>query len=233
MISEPVVRHFDFEAIRPSFSEVTEIMGYKAGSEPEFLPDLVGNFLSEAANHSGAAGCFGTFKVDRISIKEGNIYFNEQQIHCGSRIARQLNGSEYLSMLIATAGSKFENWIISQKENGDIMSEYICSSVGSVIAEKIADALEDEICREANKSGMGVTNRYSPGYCNWKMQEQGIIFKNLPSEEIGVSLNSSFLMMPVKSTSAIIGIGVGVTKRLYECESCNQKDCIVRLAREK
>ena len=57
------------------------------------------------------------------------------------------------------------------------------------------------------------TNRYSPGYCGWHVSEQHKFFAFLPQNYCGIELSDSALMKPVKSVSAIIGIGKDCSKR--------------------
>ncbi len=229
----PEIRHFVFSEIAPSYEEVLTIMGYVPGNEPSFLPDIMGTIMAEAGQHTEAAGCFRIFKTENVNRKGGLILFSDGIIHCGMKIAGQMKGVEYLAFLLVTAGHNFESWIKNKKSEGDIMAEFLCSSIGSVIADKAADVIESEIKKEAEGSGMGITNRYSPGYCDWSVKEQEIIFRLLPAGTTGVSLTNSFLMSPVKSVSGIIGLGHGIKHRPYACEVCNIEDCIVKRAREK
>jgi hypothetical protein len=229
----PIILHLNFEDIRPSYEEVVTAMGYVPGAEPSFLPDILETLMEEAVLHTEAAGCFRIFKVENVNIKGGWISFSDGIIHCGRKIAAQLKGAEYLGIFLATAGQSFESWIKSKKSDGDIMSEFLCSSIGSEIADKAADQVESEIKKVAEGSGMGITNRYSPGYCDWSVKEQEIIFRLLPASGIGVSLTSSFLMSPVKSVSGIIGLGHGIRQVPYACELCSIEDCIVKRARGK
>lgn len=48
--------------------------------------------------------------------------------------------------------------------------------------------------------------RFSPGYCDWGLEEQALIFKVLDASSIGVSLSPHFVMSPAKSVSAIAAV---------------------------
>ncbi|MDR2914435.1 MAG: hypothetical protein LBV74_06355, partial [Tannerella sp.] len=78
-----------------------------------------------------------------------------------------------------------------------------------------------------------ITNRYSPGYCNWSLQEQQKLFHLLGDKPVNVTLSSSCLMQPIKSVSGIIGVGRNVKEKAYGCTVCNNKDCIYRKILEK
>ncbi len=46
--------------------------------------------------------------------------------------------------------------------------------------------------------------RYSPGYCGWHITGQKKLFEELKPESIGITLNSSYLMQPIKSISGVM-----------------------------
>jgi hypothetical protein len=231
MNNKPVIRNFNYSEVKPAFSEVAIIMGYSPGTEPSFLPGPVEALLLEASEHSSAAACYVIFEIEDIKIPEGQIYYPGGNLTCGSKIAGQMLGSDSFVLFVATAGNSFDDWIKSKAAENDVFSEYLCSSIGSVIADKAADVIQEEIGHYAEISGKGITNRYSPGYCSWLVMEQKGIFDLLPADKIGVTLTQSFLMKPLKSISGIIGIGKDNVPGPYMCEMCDLSDCMVKRAR--
>jgi hypothetical protein len=221
----------DYDQIRPSQEEVATIMGYPRGTEPSFVPEMLSGLLDEARSHVTPGGCYSIFKMEDVKIPQGQVIHSKGNLRCGSRIARQLSGSDSFALFLTTAGNSFDAWVKSKASAGDTLSEYLCSSIGSVIADKVADLVQDEINDFAVSRGKGITNRYSPGYCSWNIREQRGIFDLLPAEKIGVALSPSFLMKPIKSISGIIGIGTGKVPGPYMCDLCNMTNCLVKTAR--
>jgi hypothetical protein len=78
------------------------------------------------------------------------------------------------------------------------------------------------------KGGLHITNRYSPGYCDWDIREQKKLFELLPENFCGISLLDSMLMKPIKSISGFIGIGSNVTFNRYTCNYCKDRNCLYR-----
>jgi hypothetical protein len=231
MDNKPVILFPDYNTIEPTLNEVGEIMGYSNGTEPSFVPEMVAELLKEAQVHATAAGCYSIFKIDEVKAPQGQIVHSSGSLRCGSKIARQILGSEYFALFITTAGNSFDTWIKSKATGGDVLAEYLCSSIGSVIADKVADMIQEEINKASSNEGRGITNRYSPGYCSWNIREQRGIFDLLPSEKIGVTLLPSFLMKPIKSVSGIIGIGIDKVPGPYMCDMCNMTNCLVKRAK--
>lgn len=231
MKNKQVILTPDYETVRPYPAEVTTIMGYPPGSEPAYVPEMLEILLNEAASHVSAGGCYSIFGIVEINVPKGLIFYNSGSIKCGSKIAKQMIDSDSFALFIATTGDMFDEWMMSKAAGGDVLAEYLCSSIGSSIADKVADIVQEEIKGIAVNTGKGITNRYSPGYCSWNIREQRGIFDLLPAEKIGVRLTSSFLMKPIKSVSGIIGIGVDKKPGPYMCDICDMTNCLVKKAR--
>jgi cobalamin-dependent methionine synthase I len=106
--------------------------------------------------------------------------------------------------------------------------------IGSLITDKTVEKLQEKITALISESEMGITDPFSPGYCNWSVAEQQKIFTLLPENFCGIQLSASSLMRPIKSVSGIIGIGTNCKQKGYQCEWCNDKNCIYgRIRRQK
>ena len=143
----------------------------------------------------------------------------------GSIIERQLRGSEAYALFIATAGMEFETWQQRLKEQDDMVRIFIADALGSVIAERCADKMEEHLQQSIDKLGWRHTNRFSPGYCGWDVNEQQLLFPLFEGHTCDVRLTDSSLMVPIKSVSGIIGLGRNVQHLDYTCGMCNMKFC--------
>ncbi len=112
--------------------------------------------------------------------------------------------------------------------DGDMLKGYIIDIAASELVEKTTDLLESELLKIVSRKNFGVTNRYSPGYCGWNVNDQHKLFSFLPDNFCGVSLTDSALMLPIKSISAVIGIGANSEKEDYQCSLCDTDFCYKR-----
>ena len=149
----------------------------------------------------------------------------------GKIIEHQLKGAEAYALFICTAGTEYEEYQKSLKEEGDMVRVFIADALGSVIAEKTADCMEQSLQESIHKLGWHHTNRFSPGYCGWHVSEQQLLFPLFGGDTCGVSLTESSLMMPIKSVSGIIGLGPQVRHLDYTCGLCDFKQCYKRKQR--
>jgi len=139
-----------------------------------------------------------------------------------------LQHSEKYALFIVTAGPGPENMVRLLMEKGNYLEGYIADLVASAIVEGTADQIEEHIRSKAERLGLKITNRYSPGYCSWDVKEQQKIFSLFPQGCCGVRLSESSLMYPVKSVSGLIGAGAKVKYSNYTCGFCTMKNCHFR-----
>ena len=108
-------------------------------------------------------------------------------------------------------------------------------SAGSVAVDSVADQVNYFICHKALDSGMKTGPRLSPGYGRWPLTDQRLIFGLLPGERIEVYLNDRCMMVPQKSVSFCIGLGLqenlrGINRKINPCRYCGMPNCLYRRA---
>ncbi len=108
------------------------------------------------------------------------------------------------------------------------MRGYVYDVLGSVTVEAAVDKMQGELEIKMQEKELKITNRYSPGYCGWPVNDQFKLFSFFPDNYCGITLSSSALMAPIKSVSGVIGIGPKVKKHPYTCQLCDAQNCIYR-----
>ena len=80
-------------------------------------------------------------------------------------------------------------------------------SLGNERIEALCDAFCSSVADRKAREHLAVTSRFSAGYGDLSLEYQKKIFDLLdPPSRIGLTLNSSYLMSPSKSVTAIIGV---------------------------
>ena len=213
--------------------EIELTMGYSGNNIPLHFVDLVDDVISQAEPLCTIKAGYRIVKIKYNSEhKDGfyadNIYLNTQKIVTG-----KIKKADKAALFVCTIGPAIEEWSRKLMKDGDGVLSYIVDTVASVIVESATDKLHDHIGREMKMKGMKITNRYSPGYCDWNVSEQHKLFSMLPEKFCGITLTESALMVPVKSVSGIIGIGHDVKWLKYTCDTCGIVDCTYRITRLK
>lgn len=96
------------------------------------------------------------------------------------------------------------------------------------VASEAVEFLVDEIEQTVSDWLMpheAISLPFSPGYCDWPVDEQAKLFSLLPEEPLDISLLPTCLMTPRKTIAGLLGIGL--TARINDtcnpCKSCPQK----------
>jgi hypothetical protein len=87
------------------------------------------------------------------------------------------------------------------------MAATVLDTIGSIAINQILNQLRTDVTLAAEKMGLQSTRHYAPGYCDWELEQQRILFPVLEYIELGVKLNEACMMIPRKSVSGVIGIG--------------------------
>ncbi len=214
--------------IRIDTKIIAELMGFDADNVPAPYDEIIQTELAETENYPNIKGGFMLSGNIEIIPPKGYFYFEGIKFNTGKLVIKNLKNSEKMAMFICTAGPEVSRRSGGLIDSGNLPEGYVADLVGSVLVEEAMDILQERLRVEFEQEGLRITNRYSPGYCDWKVDEQHKLFGIFPSDFCGVRLSESALMIPVKSVSGVIGIGKEVRFHKYICNACNKVNCIYR-----
>ncbi len=106
----------------------------------------------------------------------------------------------------------------------------VVQATAAAYTEYCADYAQQELEMYAAQHSLYLRPRYSPGYGDFQLSCQRFLFDALQiSKNIGVSLTDSFLMVPFKSVTAVIGVSNDPTQcHINKCMTCTTKNCPFR-----
>jgi hypothetical protein len=188
----------------------------------EFIQKLKSEALSLCIPRFGYRFLSGERK-DKQSLTVGGLAFRPDSI-----IVKCLQNSEFYAEVVASVGKELDDWIEKKRSGNDVMEAFVADALGSVIVEAIVSWGTSFLTQKMAPWNLKVSNSYSPGYCGWDVSEQKLFFSLLPHQFCGISLLDSCLMLPIKSVSALVGIGENIEKKPYGCAICRKKDCFKR-----
>jgi hypothetical protein len=227
-VVEVLHRGFTFAELRPSPREVGLVLGYPGGELPEVV---------QAAIDEVAARGEGLWSIEGGCVLVPDVTFDRpahrlraggQEFDVGKIVGGQLGRSSALVVFLCTAGKGIEELSRGLMAGGDPFTGFVADTLGSLIVEAAMDRLQGALVEELAGRGLRITNRYSPGYCEWHVSEQQKLFRLFPAGYCGVSLTDTSLMRPTKTVSGFIGVGPDVRKVPYTCKLCQLQDCLYR-----
>jgi len=210
--------------------QVYRYLGYDAGSEP---PPRIESLIDEhiAISDQFSFPCT-TYTILDVQFVLGTRAFIEGLISFESKVVSQLlRKCQKVALFVATIGDELEYVAGHLAEDGLLLQSTVLESIGSSAVEQAANFLQERIRDTAELQGLVASKRrFSPGYCDWDVDQQEKLFEALDASSIGVELTETCLMLPRKSISGIIGIGLpdqGI-ENYNPCPTCDKSDCVGR-----
>ncbi len=147
--------------------------------------------------------------------------------------------ADHLALFAATMGHEVSTEIEVLFAQNEFALGSMLDSVASQAADRTSEILEAKYHRSLRSHEGGSEDRvvlgYSPGYCGWHITGQKRLFDHLGPEEIGITLNDSCLMTPLKSVSGVL---IAAPRDLHTfdigfsyCAACQHHSCLPRLER--
>ena len=207
---------------------LSTMLGFPDGDLPEPFGEYVVQAIQEAEFLCDIRGAFRFSGNCEFSANNSHILVEGLEFGIGKTVDKELRNATSIAFFICTAGEGISRRSQVLLSGDDPVLGYVFDLLGSMIVESATDLLQAEIQRMALSEGLLITNRYSPGYCNWSVADQHKLFSLFPVNCCGINLTDSALMHPIKSVSGIIGLGANVVFREYTCNLCSQVECFHR-----
>ena len=143
-------------------------------------------------------------------------------------LAAHLKGCEEALLLGATLGSRVDA-AIRRLALGSVAEGAAAQAVAAALIESYCD----EVQARFETGGLAQRPRFSPGYGDWDLAEQKLLFPVLNCAKlIGLTLTEGCMMAPSKSVTAVIGLSTDVQCVWNKCMICGNINCPYRASEE-
>ena len=161
--------------------------------------------------------------VDATGVTlESGTRFNSRDL------AAHLKGCEEALLLGATLGSRVDA-AIRRLALGSVAEGAAAQAVAAALIESYCD----EVQAKFDTGGLAQRPRFSPGYGDWDLAEQRLLFPVLNCAKlIGLTLTEGCMMAPSKSVTAVIGLSEDVQCVWNKCMTCGNINCPYRASEE-
>jgi len=176
--------------------------------------------------------------IKKVTVSEfDNIFEGEKKNEDQTPLENIYPNSHNLALFALTVSSEIVDTIDDLFNKQDFALAAMLDSVASMAADKSVEVLESYLYnnlseRNLTKNGSIVLG-YSPGYCGWDLSGQKKLFGYLNPGEIGITLNDSYLMSPLKSVSGVLVHGdkeIHVFESSFTfCSYCKNQTCYDRI----
>ena len=203
-------------------NEVLRYLHHKNKPLEENLDNLVDSLIRETLDTARPRFVYSIFEIEK---NNGIVLKNTDLVLRGANITDHLKESEKCAVMCATLGSEIE-MRINYYSKTELLKSVILDACASTLIEALCDNTENIIKEEAGKDGYFITARFSPGYGDFDISVQKDLLNIIEAQKkIGVTVTDTFIMLPRKSVSAVIGFQHKEPKtEIDKCSSCNLKE---------
>jgi len=206
--------------------QLCHYIGYNDGHK---LSARISSLIDDYAEHAHYfINPLYSYIIKDVEWARGSIALIEDSIIFKSRVIAQLLEDCYqVAIFLVTIGRYLEETTAQLAKDGLILQATVLDAIGSGAVEKVADFVQDGIKEIAEAQGLVTSRRFSPGYCDWNIGQQRMLFHALTGNALGIRLTGECLMIPQKSISGIIGIGPSIdsVENYNPCKTCTKQDC--------
>jgi cobalamin-dependent methionine synthase I len=139
--------------------------------------------------------------------------------------------TQFLSPVVMTLGEELEQTCRRLREQGDLLRSIFLDAAGLAMLELLSKAAFEIISGLARERDLFAGHRMIPGCCyGLDMSLQETLFHLVDGAAIGVFLNASLVMTPLKSQSFFVSLtpDPGQATPSPKCLSCPRRDCLFR-----
>jgi hypothetical protein len=222
----PVIRDIPLNL---NIGEVLRRQGFRDHSKirPE-TKSLILELLDivESAHLLEPAVAYEYYKVIRMSPNQVSLE-GGKAIH-GSLLHTAFPEAKKLAFVVCTIGPKLEKQVTDYSKSGEALRSTLLDGIGSASVDMLIPEVCRRIASDVSSRGYQASSPVSPGWPGLPITEQWNLFELVNTQEIGVSLTSSGIMVPRKSVSMVIGIGpqMATWTQAEVCARCNlRKTC--------
>ena len=192
----------------PARDVVLRTQGVPEGHQ---VPDRVDDLVREAVEiYEALAEPRGL--VRGISVSDfHDVYLGDGRNDIPSPLPGIVETAERLALFAATLGEPVSRKINDLFRGNDAPLGCMLDGIASERADAASNILGriffESLLEDREVDTGAKVLPYSPGYCGWHVSGQRKLFAYLDPGQIGVTLNASCLMSPIKSVSGVLIVG--------------------------
>lgn len=207
--------------------EVLRREGYKgyANVRPEMQNQILE--LLEIVSSSSLLQPTATYEMyDIVNMKSDKTALNNDASVKGTLLPSTFPEAGKLAVMVCTIGPDLESRVTEYSKTGETLRAMLLDGIGSAAVDILAQESCHMIAWKATELGLQAGSPVNPGMPGLPITEQQNILDLAHAGKIGVSLTSSGIMVPRKSTSVVIAIGRNMHTWTQEevCARCNLRE---------
>lgn len=219
----PLVR-LDARTIALDREAVCRRLGYGESRPSAAMYSLIEQEIARAREHIAPVFTYDMYAIEGVAGFK--VRLGGHLVFASKIISYVLSGCRWAAVYVATAGDGFDEEVTRLSQQGDVVNATILDIVGTEVISQVITQVRSVARGIALRRHCQATIQFPPGYCDWDIRQQEVVFQLVDAASVGVRLTESCMMVPRKSVSGVIGIGqIDITKPPPCLAACTQRPC--------
>ena len=141
----------------------------------------------------------------------------------------------FLAVYLATLGGALDMACREMAQRHQFYQSMLLDAVGTAMLDAVGAKMEILVQTDARRRGLFAGCRMGPGLNGMALENQALLFNLLDGAAMGVHLNDSYVMQPVKTISAVVPFDTVEKKEglgwADKCSRCGMENCQFRSRR--
>ena len=164
-----------------------------------------------------------SYRIFELQVQEDGVRLDCGLLLPGASLSRHLSGCTRAAVFCATLGAEADG-LIRRAECSDMTRALALDCCASALVEQLCDRVETQL--QGQFPGCFFPYRFSPGYGDLPLEVNTPLLDLLDApRRVGLCANSSHLLTPRKSVTAILGVAdQPITAHKRSCLGCPAQD---------
>jgi hypothetical protein len=167
--------------------------------------NLNGELLPEARRLFEPSIIYDLFPLQEVRDREV-VVDGGATLH-GRLLADRFGLAQEVALALCTIGKNLDDRVSACRRAGDEVRAVLLDGIGIAAVGELAEKAHQLIVGVAKRRGWQASASFQPGQLDWPLEDHQAFFDLLPAKELGLSLDSHYLMVPPKSVSMVVGLG--------------------------
>jgi len=220
----PAVQDIEFDL---DLAQVEQLRGIRGNTRLRpriqgLLPEILGEIRER--NLIAAAISYQIIPID--AVPEGRIELHGGTVLETVLLARRLAHATGLAAGAVTIGGRIGETISQWFSRGWALKAALLEEIANALLFRVSDRFQLIVYGEAQERGLHTSGPLSPGDEGFGFDQQGKVLELAQADTIGISLSNMGFMVPVHSTSVVVGLGHGLPTwtQADNCQICRARE---------
>lgn len=205
-LASAVVEPIAFGPVQVDAALILRLQKYRQlETVPQAVKDVARRMASMAETLVEPQGWTWRGSISRVD-SDGSVLVGAHLRFQSRTLARALQSAAEGVIVLLTIGPKLERRAHELVGEEQFVEGLLLDTAGWAAIDALIKDVRRRLAAEARARGFRLTGRMAPGFADWGLEQQDILFSAFDGVDLSVRLTETRVMLPRKSVSGLYGL---------------------------